>query len=116
MKTTNTETNTPAGRNVVAAPQLPSFVEFGFRRFSNECSESLVKLKEQIAAELTNEFARVLSPQLVRQVVNEADSLAATTPFPALLLPALAEEKVRTASAWAARQEVIYDQTLALVA
>lgn len=100
----------------MTASQSLNFVEFGFRRFSAECSEKLVKIKEQVAAELASEFARVLSPQLIRLAVNEADSLAATTPFPALLLPALAEEKVRNASAWAARQQKIHDQTLALAA
>jgi len=116
MKTTNTESIAVRKRNVIEVTQSLGFVEFGFRRFSAECSGKLVQLRDQVAAELINEFARVLSPRLVRQVVNEANSLAATTPFPALLLPALAEEKVRNASAWAARQQLIHVQTLALAA
>ena len=84
--------------------------EGGFRRFSAECSELLNELKERIAADLAEEFAGALDARLVRQILNEADSLAATTPFPALLFPALAEEKV--ASAWAARQQMTREQTL----
>jgi len=108
MKTTNNDSNTEA-RNTATTTQSPRLREFGFRQFSAECAEKLANLKDRIAAELANEFASVLSPRLVRQVVNEAGSLAATTPFPALLLPALAAEKVRSASAWAARQERIRD-------
>ena len=115
MKTTNRDSIT-AGRNMATSTQSPRLGEFGFRQFSAQCAEKLANLKEGIAAELANEFASELGPELVRQVVNEADSLATTTPFPALLFPALAEEKVRNASAWAARQETIRDQTLVLAA
>ena len=100
----------------------PSVIEpFPFRldgfgtRFSIEKSDAAFDLKRRLTRELANEFAG-LNRQLVYQVVNEADSLAATTPFPALLLPALAEEKVRTASQWAARQQLIREQTLVLAA
>lgn len=104
MGTTNTES--------VAASDSNAFSEFGFWKSSAECSELLSELKERIAADLAEEFAGLLNARLVRQFVNEADSLAATTPFPALLLPALAEEKVRNASAWVARQQMIREQTL----
>ena len=36
--------------------------------------------------------------------MNEADALAAHTPYPALFLPALAEEKAHTIANWQARQ------------
>ena len=119
MKTTNTK---PAAnlenyveRNISVPPQSAVFSEFGFRRFSTECSQKLADLKNRVAADLANQFS-TLNARLIYQAVNEADSLAATTPFPALLLPALAEEKVRNASAWVAKQRAIRDETLALAA
>jgi len=48
--------------------------------------------------------------------VNEAAALVATTSFPALLLPTLAEEKARKASQWAARQQTIRHQAFTLAA
>lgn len=119
MRTTNVESIAGLGadtqKTVLLLPQVSAFSEFGFRKFSADCSEKLTELKERVVADLAKEFS-ALNARLIGQVVNEADSLAATTPFPALLLPVLAEEKVRTASAWAARQQTIRDQTLALAA
>lgn len=85
------------------------------RRFSTKCSRILAGFKDRLATELANEFSAV-NERLIHQVVNEADALASTTLFPALFLPALAEEKVRQASAWAARQREIHDQSLAFAA
>jgi hypothetical protein len=51
---------------------------------------------------------------LIRQIVTEAEALAATTPFPALLLPALAEEKAQKAAKWSVRQQAIRNQTFTL--
>lgn len=109
MKTNNELLNGFGNRNT------PSFTEFGFRRFSAECSQKLAALKDRVVSDLTTQFG-ALNSGLVRQVVNEADSLAATTPFPSLFLPVLAEEKVRAASAWATRQQLIREQTLVLAA
>src|SRR5690349_8226503 len=78
---------------------------------SVEHSDKQTTLKEQIAANLASEFAGALNSKLIRQVINEADALAATTPFPALFLPTLAEEKLRNASAWAARQQAIRERS-----
>lgn len=88
------------------------------RRFSAECSQCLADFKDRVTTELANEFGALsaCNDRLIHQVVNEADALASTTLFPAFFLPALAEEKVRLASAWAARQQVIREQTLALAA
>lgn len=47
------------------------------------------------------------------QTVSEADSPAATTSFPNLFFPTLAEEKVRLASGWSNRQQQIRDRALA---
>ena len=119
MKTINTESavsrKSYAASNETLISQTPTDFEFGFRRFSAECSQKLADLRDRVAVQLANEFSS-LNSRLINQVVNEADSLAATTPFPALLLPVLAEEKVRNASAWAARQRTIRDETLSLAA
>ncbi len=84
-------------------------------RFSAKCAQKLADFKDRVATQLANEFS-VLNKRLIHQVVNEADALAWTTLFPAFFLPALAEEKVRQVSAWAARQQMIRAQTLALAA
>jgi len=114
MKTINaelTKTRNSSG-GITPSPVRLSRFENGF---SIEDSQAGNHLKQRILNELSREFAG-LNRQLIYQVVNEADSLAATTPFPALLLPALAEEKVRAASRWAARQQLIREQTLVLAA
>ena len=113
MKTTNQESVTSLENSSRNNPV--SFAEYGFRRFSAECSQKLAALKDRVASDLAGQFG-ALNSSLVRQVVNEADSLAATTPFPSLFLPVLAEEKVRAASQWAARQQLIHEQTLVLAA
>ena len=119
MKTTNNESansfENSSRNNLTAFPEKSAFSDYGFRRFTTACSQKLADLKNRLASDLANQFG-TLNARLVRQVVNEADSLAATTPFPALLLPVLAEEKVRNASYWAARQQLIREQTLVLAA
>jgi hypothetical protein len=90
-------------------------LEAAINRFSAECSQKLSKLKIRLAADLARSFNN-LSGQLLWQAVNEADAIAATTPFPALVLPALAEEKVRDASLWSARQRLIRQRDPALAA
>ena len=119
MKTTHTELATGlrafAQRQPVKLTAARYLTEFGVRRFSIEDSRKVSELKERVASDLANQF-NGLNRQLIRQVVNEADSLAATTPYPALLLPALAEEKARAAAYWAARQQLIREQTLVLAA
>ena len=115
MKTINAEVVESRNSNVsVITPSPVRLAGFG-TRFSTEESQAAFDLKQRLAANLANEFTG-LNRQLVYQAVNEADSLAATTPFPALLLPALAEEKVRAASNWATRQRLIREQTLVLAA
>jgi hypothetical protein len=90
-------------------------LEAAINRFSSECSAKLAKLKSRIASDLAHRFNN-LNGQLLWQAVNEADALAATTAFPSLVLPALAEEKVREASLWAARQRLIRERSIALAA
>jgi hypothetical protein len=87
-----------------------------FRRSASTGLDQLGSLREQVAASLEQEFAGTIGPRFVRQIVNEATALAATTSFPTLLLPTLAEEKARKASAWAARQQAMLNPALTLAA
>ena len=75
-------------------------------RFSSVCLRAFQSLKEKISGELASRFAGV-RPEIFRQAVNEAAALAASTSFPTLFLPALAEEKVFLAAKWEVKQQVI---------
>ena len=83
----------------------------GLRRFSKACLEKVRKLKESLTVELATRFAGILPPEIVRQVVNEADALAASTEFPTLFLPTPAEEKVLLASRWQSKQRLIHERS-----
>src|SRR5687767_4343822 len=72
----------------------------GLQRFSNACLEKLNQLKERINREMSIRFAGTLSAEMIRHAINEADAIAASLPYPALLLPTLAEEKVLQAASW----------------
>jgi hypothetical protein len=85
-------------------------------RFAAECLEKLQTLKEKVAANLSSEFAGVLNPIAVRRVVNDAEALASTTPFPALFLPTLAEEKAQRALEWETRQRAIRSRSISFAA
>lgn len=89
---------------------------FSAQRVLMAKSNNAAALKARLTAQLAAEAAGALSAHTVRLAVNEADSLAATTPFPMLFLPALAEEKVRNALAWRTRQQAIHEHTLAFAA
>jgi hypothetical protein len=86
------------------------------RRFPAKCSGKLQALKDRVTSELSVQFNSVLDQRRLRQVINEADALAATTWFPALFLPDLAEEKVRAAANWQMRQRELFEHSLALAA
>ena len=74
------------------------------------------KLKHELIYQLSAEYAEV-GLRLVTQAVNEADALASQTPVPVLVLPTLAEEKVKEAAAWSARQQsVLRSHSIALAA
>ena len=45
--------------------------------------------------------------RMIRLALNEAEALAAQTGVPELVLPSLAEEKVRAVKTWAARQKTL---------
>src|ERR1043166_3452418 len=76
----------------------------GFRKFSEACLNRFQALKQSITDDLTSRFAGRLSPDLIGQVVNEADALAHETGFRVLFLPVLAEERAAVASRWQANQ------------
>jgi len=103
-------------RNEAASTRQTGATGSSFRRFAAERFDQLVALKERIAANLAKEFAGTIEAALIRQIVTEAEALAATTPFPALLLPALAEEKAHNAAKWSVRQQIIRNHSLTLAA
>lgn len=88
----------------------------GLRRFPAACLEFLQRVKAKVTDNLAAEYAGVLDAETVRRVVNEADALAAITPFPTLFLPALAEEKVQAVSHWQSRQRAIQNRVQAFAA
>jgi len=79
----------PARKNNLSLHQL-----------SAACVAKLNQLKETVAEKLTTEFGKHLDPYRIKQAVNDADALVSITPFPALFLPELAEEKVRAVVKW----------------
>ena len=103
-------------RNEATFIRQPGTARLPIRRFAAERADQLVALKDRIAASLETEFAGTIGSRLIRQIVTEAEALAATTAFPALLLPALAEEKARNASKWAVRQQTIRNRSFTLAA
>jgi len=83
---------------------------------TNSIRLKLEEFKASLAARLAAEFARV-EARLVHQAVNEAYALASTTFAPLLILPELAEEKVRQVAAWSDRQQaMLAPRALALAA
>jgi len=76
----------------------------------------LEEFKGALASRLAAEYARV-EKRLVHQAVNEAYAVAWTTFAPLLVLPELAEEKVRQIAAWSDRQHsMLAPRALALAA
>ena len=81
---------------------------------TSECWGKLNQLKARLVGELAAELAPALPVSSVAHAVNEAYALASLTTHPHLLLPGLAEEKVRAAIFWQERQRRILDgQSLA---
>jgi hypothetical protein len=107
------KTQTPAVSQkpeVIAFTPEPS-AHSGLRRFSKACLRKIQQLKGSILSEMSFRFAGKLSPEMIRLAVNEADAIAASTPFPTLFLPVLAEEKVRFAEQWHAKQQRIGERS-----
>ncbi|HEX7859354.1 MAG TPA: hypothetical protein VF773_03445 [Verrucomicrobiae bacterium] len=76
-------------------------------KHATESWAQLNELKSNIARQLTFRYGNDLNEDSVRFAVNEADAFAATLPYPLLLFPTLAEEKVLKASQWAEKQRQI---------
>jgi hypothetical protein len=120
MKTENHETLTTTNSEPAAFNRHAAFTSThltsGLSRLSTACLNKLNELKERLSAQLAAEYGVSINHALLRQAINEADALAATTPFPSLFLPTLAEEKVQLAYVWNSRQRAIREQTWALAA
>jgi hypothetical protein len=116
MKNRINETKWKSADGLVAENLTQPNPTSGFSRFSTACREKIHQLKETITADLASRFGGTLRLEIVRQVVNEADALAASTGFPALFLPVLAEEKVVLASQWQARQRTIRERSFSFAA
>jgi len=65
----------------------------------------LSEYKMALLEQFTNESEAFL--RMARLAVNEAESLAWSTPYAQWLLPALAEEKILHARQWASRQHQV---------
>jgi hypothetical protein len=85
--------------------EVESLNPSALRNFSNFCRAKLEALKTNLVHRFTAEFSGVQA-YLVRRAVEEADDLAAATGVPFLVLPALAEEKVRNA------QQAVFNQAM----
>jgi hypothetical protein len=72
----------------------------------NFCQKARVKIQDAKASILA-EFAgtRAAHRHLLRLALNEAEALAWQNPYPHLLFPTLALEKVQQVAVWHARQE-----------
>ena len=98
-------------------PEPATYTDLAPRWISAECEAWLAEYREQILASLQSDAVEVTPPALLEQAVNEADALASLTPFPALFLPALLEEKVAQVRAWNKRQRrVLADSEVSFAA
>ncbi|MEN9675045.1 MAG: hypothetical protein RIS76_941 [Verrucomicrobiota bacterium] len=112
MKTRNAGLPTPAP----APTPAPTFTELPLQRLSNQASAALTAYRQALLEALSATDAGDLPVNLLSQALNEAEALATLTPFPALFLPALAEEKITDARIWFERQRQIREQEFALTA
>jgi hypothetical protein len=58
-------------------------------------------MKKSLRRRLTAEFEKSLPSALIRRALDEAEQLSASTGFPQLFFPALAEEQVRRIAVFA---------------
>lgn len=76
----------------------------------------LERLSETMLREALNGATGLEEPVLLRRAANDAAALAANTPFPLLMFPALFDEKMAVARAYANRQEDVRERSRALLA
>jgi uncharacterized protein (DUF2267 family) len=72
---------------------------------------ALPVLRERLRIELAQQHLNELPGHLIAQALRDADSVAALNPYPQLVLPVLAEEKVQAAKVWHQRQQQILEKT-----
>ena len=77
--------------------------------------QELENLKAWLLRNLLAETSNPVLGEALRRAVNEAATLAWMTPFPLLVLPALAEEKARSARLHIQRQHVIRERSRTLL-
>jgi hypothetical protein len=77
--------------------------------------EELDNLKSRLLRDILAETSNPVLGEALRRAVNEAATLAWMTPFPLLVLPALAEEKARSARLQIQRQQVIRERSRTLL-
>lgn len=95
---------------------VPTFTELPLQRLSAKASASLSAYRRALLEALTATDSGDLPISLLSQALNEAEALATLTPYPALFLPALAEEKITDARLWFERQQKIRNQEFFLTA
>ncbi len=96
----NRQSAGPGNRSRTTAPRQPRRLPPDNAHFWQLGAKLRRTLPWQSAAEL---------PQtLIHRAVNEAEALALQTPFPTLVLPVLAEERVSAMSQWHSRQQEIF--------
>ena len=79
----------------------------GSAAFCREVVRRVSELKTKLLEQFRHEFAFRSNEMLFQRAVGEAEALAWLTPFPHLVLPELAREKIRHAQNWAVRQQAI---------
>ncbi len=68
------------------------------------------ELTDRLMQKLVADVQGLISENMVKQAVTEAEALACSTPYPLLFLPVLAEEKVMTARQWVRHQTEILER------
>jgi hypothetical protein len=101
--------------------KLTRSTSFSVRQTNASCTQKRQNAHNAIAKVrkmIQSDFASLdeQRSRLFRLALNEAEAIAWQTDFPFLLFPALAEEKVRAATLWSARQQWMhrYGSQLAL--
>jgi hypothetical protein len=91
-----------------SAEEVCDQAEGGFRYLTGVCAKKFQAIKDTVKDHLEREYGNVLDGTSIQQIVNEADALAAFTPFPTLFLPTLADEKARAVVRWQGKQKLLW--------
>jgi hypothetical protein len=90
------------------AEELCDGPEGRFRYLTGICLEKFQAIKDRVKDHLEKEYGHALDGTSIQQIIAEADALAAYTPFPALFLPTLAEEKALAVIRWQGKQKLLW--------